>query len=61
MSTPSSGYICRIYNTPGHWIQHCPFKYDPVLSQVHPIMSAINVGAVVIGLKSDPNNNPTFR
>eukprot|EP01084_Bolivina_argentea_P272388 463752_1 len=28
MTTPPSSYTCRICNIPGHWIQHCPQKFN---------------------------------
>ena len=31
---PPYNYVCKICGKSGHWIQQCPFKYDPVLSQV---------------------------
>ncbi|KAJ3213702.1 hypothetical protein HK099_007226 [Clydaea vesicula] len=29
-TTPPDGYICRKCNTPGHWIQQCPFQKTSV-------------------------------
>ena len=34
-SRPPNGYVCRICNIPGHWIQQCPLKRTFAQRQTH--------------------------
>ena len=55
--SPPNNYICRICNIPGHWIQQCPYKYHPILSQVPSNYVCHKCGIPGHWIQNCPNNH----